>query len=495
MDDYTLNCARSIQQSAAAKSWIRRHVPAGEGRSFISSMKDRLKPLNIQRPETLELIQLPRRRTRSVVHDKSTETRTDNSVTTQHQASMQHHALDHFPNSYCTTSLSPITYRPVYTCRMPGCEQQFDRREQARDHFGVHDDIEWECEIPGCPQGERGFVRIYDYWDHVKDAHEKFASVEPFGDSSRESDTEAVRNMKRRTTELAMGTKNNAPQSLKSDLSIERDTESDTSAETGGSSAVSDIDSAEKIKIHRAQLVDRLMVLVYDMFNPADSLGTRRHAGAGSNNVLKARPAIVGSQQKSGKKRGSHESQKNEDEGIDDDENDFPKRRRGASGQHDKTHQEPFRKLACPYYQREPRKCHKHRACSGPGWDTVHRLKYVLTSYKDVQRSLTQCFRGHLYRSHAMTPHCGRCYMTFEKDAQVTEHLRLYNTCIVRTPILLDGFNKDQERQLKGRRTMFQAGSEEEKWKIVYLILFPDTPLGELPSPCEFCLVKLWLRS
>lgn len=53
----------------------------------------------------------------------------------------------------------------------------------------------------------------------------------------------------------------------------------------------------------------------------------------------------------------------------------------------------------------------------------------------------------------------------------------------------MEGFDKDQERALKVRKTMFQAGSEEEKWKIVYLILFPDTALGELPSPCELYTV------
>jgi hypothetical protein len=49
----------------------------------------------------------------------------------------------------------------------------------------------------------------------------------------------------------------------------------------------------------------------------------------------------------------------------------------------------------------------------------------------------------------------------------------------------MEGFNKDQEKALKGRRTMFRAGSEEEKWKIVYLILFPNTTPGRLPSPCK----------
>jgi hypothetical protein len=49
----------------------------------------------------------------------------------------------------------------------------------------------------------------------------------------------------------------------------------------------------------------------------------------------------------------------------------------------------------------------------------------------------------------------------------------------------MEGFNEAQKKELKSRRCMFRAGSEEEKWKIIYLILFPDTALNELPSPCK----------
>jgi hypothetical protein len=66
----------------------------------------------------------------------------------------------------------------------------------------------------------------------------------------------------------------------------------------------------------------------------------------------------------------------------------------------------------------------------------------------------------------------------------LTDHSRSTDGCIVRDAEPMEGFNKDQEKALKGRQAMFHAESEEEKWKIVYLILFPDTALGELPSPC-----------
>jgi hypothetical protein len=82
-----------------------------------------------------------------------------------------------------------------------------------------------------------------------------------------------------------------------------------------------------------------------------------------------------------------------------------------------------------------------------------------------------------------MPLHCRRCYVTFPDEGQLTEHSRSTNSCIVQIALPIDGFNKDQEKELKGRRGMFRAGTEVEKWKIDYLILFPDTPLGGIPSP------------
>lgn len=35
------------------------------------------------------------------------------------------------------------------------------------------------------------------------------------------------------------------------------------------------------------------------------------------------------------------------------------------------------RRLACPYFKRNPQKYQQERSCSGPGWNTVHRIKYV----------------------------------------------------------------------------------------------------------------------
>jgi hypothetical protein len=95
------------------------------------------------------------------------------------------------------------------------------------------------------------------------------------------------------------------------------------------------------------------------------------------------------------------------------------------------------------------------------------------------------CFREHIYREHAMPIHCRRCNVIFESDSDLMEHSRSVIGCETTDAAPPEGFNQDQERALKGRKNMFRAGDEEEKWKIVYLILFPETPLGELPSPCK----------
>lgn len=84
-----------------------------------------------------------------------------------------------------------------------------------------------------------------------------------------------------------------------------------------------------------------------------------------------------------------------------------------------------------------------------------------------------------------MPLHCRRCYITFEDEAQLTDHSRSSDGCVIRDTQPIEGFDKDQEKKLKSRRSMFRAESEEHKWKIVYLILFPDTAPTDLPAPCK----------
>jgi hypothetical protein len=83
-----------------------------------------------------------------------------------------------------------------------------------------------------------------------------------------------------------------------------------------------------------------------------------------------------------------------------------------------------------------------------------------------------------------MPIHCRRCLIKFKSDAQLTEHSRSDVGCKVSNAEPIEGFDKDQERKLRDKKLM-RAESEERKWRSVYLILFPDAALGEIPSPCR----------
>lgn len=78
----------------------------------------------------------------------------------------------------------------------------------------------------------------------------------------------------------------------------------------------------------------------------------------------------------------------------------------------------------------------------------------------------------------------------FESEHQLTDHQRAPESCSIVIQEPLEGLSKSQTEQLKRRGRMFQAGSEEEKWKIVYMICFPGTALGAIPTPCEHASAK-----
>jgi len=98
--------------------------------------------------------------------------------------------------------------------------------------------------------------------------------------------------------------------------------------------------------------------------------------------------------------------------------------------------------------------------------------------------------REHIYRNHAIPVHCPRFMTMFDSSPGLSDHLRQLGPtpCPLNSPRVLDGFTEDQEAQLKYRAT--HGLCEEEKWKKVFRILFPDVPEGLIPSPCK----SIWLH-
>ncbi|KAK4445420.1 hypothetical protein QBC34DRAFT_306863 [Podospora aff. communis PSN243] len=126
----------------------------------------------------------------------------------------------------------------------------------------------------------------------------------------------------------------------------------------------------------------------------------------------------------------------------------------------------PGKKFACPYFKRNRAKYSKWTSCPGPGWDEVHRVK------------------THLYRRHALPIQCPRCWGVFKSDELLRTHLQQNPPCQMadnRTPV--EGFTKDQEKRLRSRKKAQADTKDEDKWREIYTILFPDDDESSIPSP------------
>ncbi|KAF4822901.1 hypothetical protein CGCTS75_v010449 [Colletotrichum tropicale] len=119
--------------------------------------------------------------------------------------------------------------------------------------------------------------------------------------------------------------------------------------------------------------------------------------------------------------------------------------------------------LACPYLKHDPKTYGQRRGCRGASFTSTHRLK------------------EHLHRTHRQKPNCPRCRMTFSAEADVREHLKSQSLCEVLEGLSVEGFDEVQEKQLKSKKRGRVVKSEQDKWKEIYRILFPDST--EIPDP------------
>jgi hypothetical protein len=158
------------------------------------------------------------------------------------------------------------------------------------------------------------------------------------------------------------------------------DLEMDSSDTTYESSDACDFDLVHNIEAQKLQIVDRLIVCVYDMFSVRGSPTEHGYPSSNTDGTRNDTSDSAAKERKKTKRKSDHGKRSGEDEG-DDDEYDDSKRRRKSGGSSSKLHQDPKKKLACPYYRHDPHAWNKHRACRGPGFDTVHRIKYVYGFY------------------------------------------------------------------------------------------------------------------
>lgn len=136
------------------------------------------------------------------------------------------------------------------------------------------------------------------------------------------------------------------------------------------------LDIEESLNSSKEYVLSYLMVCVHDMFSLAGSSNSPRHAGTSSSYSLEqtGEPPASGSNN-AGRKRGRNESN-GEQDGDEDSSDKSRSRKKPQDDSDDADPKKLHKKLACPYYKHDPHKRRSSGACCGPGWDSVHRIKY-----------------------------------------------------------------------------------------------------------------------
>ncbi|KAL8420494.1 hypothetical protein RB594_003328 [Gaeumannomyces avenae] len=164
------------------------------------------------------------------------------------------------------------------------------------------------------------------------------------------------------------------------------------------------------------------------------------------------------------------------DGGDDDDEGGS-----GKANSHPETLDAHAPLLACPFHKLNPAKygiqhgatssnvkSDYYRACAGPGFKTIQRLK------------------EHLKRKHTVVQ-CERCYKIFrgnnrEASQQLTQHSRSSESCQIGDAALREGINNVQWALLdKQNRKKPQETHKLEKWFEIWEILFPNNDKPKTP--------------
>lgn len=140
----------------------------------------------------------------------------------------------------------------------------------------------------------------------------------------------------------------------------------------------SGLDSSMDIDKQKEETLDRLMLYFYDLFaytQFSQHNGDNSSSPECSTNPKHTTQAPSRETRRSGRKRKSDESTERDER--EDEDDDKPSKRARGTNESDILDTSAARRLACPYYKRNKGKHQPSRACAGPGWLAVHRLKYA----------------------------------------------------------------------------------------------------------------------
>lgn len=138
------------------------------------------------------------------------------------------------------------------------------------------------------------------------------------------------------------------------------------------------------------------------------------------------------------------------------------------------------RRLACPFYKRNPRARSLPHACSTTSWNLACRVKYVLNCPRQTQLTLVK--REHLTRKHRVYQ-CANCWDVFRKPEDLTTHIQQQLVpCTIRPERPVFGINQTMAKKLEARLPF--KSDEEANWRWLFSELFPFVPEDCIPSPC-----------
>ncbi|KAH7211139.1 kinase-like domain-containing protein [Fusarium oxysporum] len=119
-------------------------------------------------------------------------------------------------------------------------------------------------------------------------------------------------------------------------------------------------------------------------------------------------------------------------------------------------------RFACPYHKAGILVSVHHRACEGPGWVDVNKVKEHL-------------FRCHLPKKYRGKHICRRCDTSFETDKLLLDHQDQEPPCPRKRPEDIYGMlSRDQAAHLRSLKRKSSKESDEDRWFDIYRIVFPS---------------------
>jgi hypothetical protein len=88
--------------------------------------------------------------------------------------------------------------------------------------------------------------------------------------------------------------------------------------------------------------------------------------------------------------------------------------------------------------------------------------------------------KEHLYHAHTQPNYCPRCWAVFDTNINLIDHSRLAQ-CYISAPKPIEGIDHKTREALRKRSPALRL--EEDKWRDVYHLLFPEVALVDILSP------------